>query len=164
MWIPLALTTAVVTSINWVIFKHLTRRTHYTIVALGQMIAALPFQALIVFFWYRPMALEPMFWVGMLGSGLLNIVTTILSFKTLIMEDISFLAPIAAFNPLLVTFVSSLTLKEYPSVTGIVGIVLIGLGASLLGREGKERPHVSLLRLFGRKSVRYMLVVYASGR
>lgn len=159
-WIILALTTAIITSINNVVLKHLVnRKTHYTVVALGMTLAIIPFLSFALV-WYWPTQVDSVFWVNLVIDAVVNILAFYFAFRTLVMEDASFLAPIAAFNPLMTTVVSMVTLKEIPSAPGVVGIISVCIGASLLGKERTEKLYVSFLKFFRRKSVQYMLGAY----
>ena len=156
MWIFLALVTAIVTSINAIIFKKLATRVQYLGLGVGQILGSMPFLALSLL-WYWPVRIEPLFWVGLLGTSFLNVFATVFVFRAITLEDISFLAPIAAFNPLLTLFVSFIALGEYPSLLGIMGIVLIGFGATLLGREEGKATHLGLMQFFRKRGVRLTL-------
>ena len=128
-------------------------------VALGGFAASLPFLIVVLMVSGIP-RVDSLFWFGAVGTSLLNILATWLSFKALSLEDASFLAPIAAFNPVVTSIVSMFTLREFPSLFGAVGIVSIGIGALLLGRTKQKKFHTSFINLFSNKSVQYMLVCY----
>lgn len=139
MWILYALTQALVGSLTTIISKRLSKNTHYAVLPIGQLLAGWPF-LLLAFLWYGPVRVEEWFWVGVAVTSVLNVIAFLLAFKTLAMEDVSFLAPIVALNPLITVIFAFFTLREVPSVAALIGIVFIGIGASFLGREGKGVP------------------------
>ena len=159
MWIPLTLIAALISAINSIIQKHLTKKIPFMMVPLGGFVASLPILIAILIYTGIP-RVDTLFWLGAAGSSLFNILAIWLAFKALSLEDISFLTPIAAFNPVVTSIISIFTLHEFPSLLGVVGIVSIGVGALLLGHTKKEKFHRSFVKLFRNKSVQYMLVCY----
>lgn len=159
LWIFLALGFAIASSIGAIIDKHLIRRIPHMVVALGGYVASLPFVAIVLLMTGVPQV-DTIFWLSVVATSLLNIGATVLAFQALAWEDASFLAPIAAFNPVITTIISIFTLHEFPSPVGIVGIGCIGIGAVFLGQTKEQKLHVSLAKLFERKSVQYMLICY----
>lgn len=157
MWILYALTQAIVGSFSTILSKSLSKNIHYAVLPIGQLLAGWPFLAL-AFLWYGPVRVESWFWIGVFVTSILNVIAFLLAFKTLVMEEVSFLAPVIAINPLITVIFSFFTLGEVPSLTALIGIVFIGIGASFLGREGRELPHRSLARFFRRRSVQFVVV------
>jgi len=153
MWIFYALTTSVIVAVNSVIWRKLSAKTHYLILATGQATLLVPLLVLAGVLWYRVGSLGSLFWVGVFGSGILNVVANVWIFRAISLENVSTLAPLAAFNPLCMLLISMVTLHETPSFSGLLGISSISIGVFLLTRQSQEVFHRSIVRFFQRPGV-----------
>ncbi len=100
------------------------------------------------------------FWMGFLGSGIIQVINTILYMRAISKGDISTVMPMLSFTPLVLLFASPFTIGELPNIIGILGIFLIVIGSYILNIDLKK---MSLLEPFKaiikNKGTRYMLIV-----
>lgn len=92
-------------------------------------------------FWWHGMGTEAhsvnprLFWIAVLGTTVFNVFIQYANAKSRELADASLSAPIQAMTPALVT-IAALTLGEYPSLQGIIGIAFIAVGTYIHSREG----------------------------
>lgn len=158
MWIIFALLNPISEAIRSVIAKKLTKNIDSVYVSLVNNI--LP---LLVFFptiFFIDLKFNKLFFVGVFGSGLVNIVTTILYMKAIEKSDISKVMPMLSFTPLFLLVTSPLILGETIHLLGIIGILLVVIGSYLLNLDLSQNsifePFKGLVR---EKGTRYMLIV-----
>lgn len=160
-WFYYALFFAITTSITNILYKKLANKMHYLSMALASFVFNLPFLLIIILCFYGMPRVDYLFWLGILGTGSLNILASVLSFKSFKMSDISLLAPIAAINPVFITIISSFTLKEIPSIFGFVGILLVAVGGYFLNiKHVKNGFFAPFKKLFSDKGAQYMMICY----
>ncbi len=131
MWALYALTAALLTSFLPIINKRILTTADVAIVAWAPNLLSLPLLlavTLALIGWPR---VDGLFLLGVLASGVLNLVATLASTRALQLADASVATPFLSFNPAFTLLLSSFTLREIPSVQGIVAILLIVLGAYL---------------------------------
>ncbi len=91
--------------------------------------------------------------LSQLCSALLNWAATLLSTVALSKADTSLVSPLLTFNPAFTLLIAWLTLDEVPGLRQTLGVVVVLLGAYLLGvkeaRTGILAPLRLLLRLPG---------------
>ena len=120
---------------------------------------ALPFLLSLLLFVEIPVIGDG-FWSALLVSGGLNTITTILYMKALKASDLSVTVPMVTFTPLFLLVISPLILGEFPGFFGVIGIILIVMGAYMLNikkrRDGFFAPFRALLH---EKGPRLMLCV-----
>lgn len=119
-----------------------------------------------------------LFWIAILGTTISNLIIQYVNTKARMLADISLTTPVQAMTPGLVT-VAVLTLGEFPSTQGIIGIFLISIGTYIhfadwdMGLKGYIKPFQFLflpknfanltseekeIRLKERKALRYAYV------
>ena len=131
MWALYALTAALLTSFLPIINERILTTADVAIVAWAPNLLSLPLLlavTLALIGWPR---VDGLFLLGALASGVLNLVATLASTRALQLADASVATPFLSFNPAFTLLRSSFTLREIPSVQGIVAILLIVLGAYL---------------------------------
>ena len=131
MWALYALTAALLTSFLPIINKRILTTADVAIVAWAPNLLSLPLLlavTLALIGWPR---VDGLFLLGVLASGVLNLVATLASTRALQLADASVATPFLSFNPAFTLLLSSFTLREIPSVRGIVAVLLIVLGAYL---------------------------------
>ncbi|MBD3210799.1 EamA family transporter [Candidatus Micrarchaeota archaeon] len=72
------------------------------------------------------------FLISVFATGSLNIIATLLYFRVLKTTDLSLAVPMVSFTPAFLVLTSFIILGEFPSVSGIFGILLIVAGGYLL--------------------------------
>ncbi len=121
---------------------------------------------LIPFLIFPPMLLlinlkfNSMFWIGFLGSGIIQVINTILYMRAISKGDISTVMPMLSFSPLVLLFISPFTIGEFPSPLGLLGILLVVSGSYLLNLDLKKmNPLAPFKAIIKNSGTRYMLVV-----
>lgn len=105
-------------------------------------------------------SLSKQFWHALLVGGSLNTLTTLLYMKSLKYADVSLATPLLTFTPLFLLVTSPIIMGEYPSPAGVIGVIMIVVGAYVLNlndaRQGLLKP---LKLLVENRGARYMLLV-----
>jgi uncharacterized membrane protein len=100
------------------------------------------------------------FWWAILISGGINLLVTPLYMRAIQMDDLSLVMPMITFTPLFLLITSPIVVGEFPSWPGLMGMVLIVLGAYGLNigefNKGWLQP---LKALVARRGPRLMLLV-----
>lgn len=76
--------------------------------------------------------LNKKFWLALFSSGTLNVAATILYMKAIQYEDLSRTIPMISFTPVFLLITSPLVIGETPSLLGLIGVILITIGAYVL--------------------------------
>lgn len=161
MWVVLALITALFTSLKDVFGRKIIRQVDPEIAAFGWIFFTLPFLYTFLIFERKPQ-LDNMFWIYIACVTLILTVASICFFKALKVSDMSISMPMLTFTPVFLLVTSPIMLGEFPKPVGLIGIMLIVVGAYVLNfsdrKIGYFTPFKSLLK---EKGPRYMLVVAA---
>ena len=89
--------------------------------------------------------LGPGFFMAVTAAVSINIIGTTLAFRALKSTDISLAVPMLSFTPLFLIVTAAVMLHEFPSVIGIVGILILVFGSYVLNTAAE---HESLLDPF----------------
>lgn len=87
--------------------------------------------------------LGSMFFIGVLVVLVIDIIMVHIYIKALKISDISNTIPLLSFTPVFLLLTSYIILGEFPSLLGLVGILVVVIGAYILGqktRGAKEKP------------------------
>lgn len=136
MWAILALSAAVLTSFNPILYKRILKDADPIVVVWGVTLLALPLLGLFT------LALTPqlprvdgLFVLGVLGSAGLNAVAHLASARALKQADVSLVTPLLIFSPVFTVLISAAILGETPTAQGLLGVGLVLLGAYGLNRK-----------------------------
>lgn len=133
MWILLALCAALLASFNPIINKRLLADTDVSVVAWAGQAFGLPLLGLNLFLFFGPLpSVDGWFFIGILGSAILNTLAHLTATQALKEADVSLVAPLFVFSPAVTLLVSSFMLKEIPQLLPLIGVGLIIIGAYLL--------------------------------
>ncbi len=133
MWIIFALSAALLASFNPVINKRLLSDTDVTVVAWAGQAFGLPLLALNLILFFGPVPrVDGWFFIGILGSAILNTLAHLAATQALKDGDASIVAPLFVFSPAVTLLVSSFTLREIPQPLPLMGVGLMMIGAYLL--------------------------------
>lgn len=134
MCIIFALGAALLSSFNPIINKRLLADTNVSVVAWAGQAFGLPLLALNLILFFRPIPrVDGWFFIGILGSAVLNTLAHLTATQALKEGDASLVAPLFAFGPAVTLLVSAITLGEIPSPVPLIGVGLVMIGAYLLG-------------------------------
>lgn len=138
MWVLYALSTAVLTSFNPILYKHLLRNATPLVLVWGVTSAALPLLGLFALaFTPQLPAVDAVFILTVLGSALLNVVAHLASTTALQRADVSLVTPMLNFSPLFTLLLATSALGEVPSPRGILGVGLVLVGAYWITRSSE---------------------------
>lgn len=159
MWFLFSLLTALFESLKDVLSKISLREVDEYVVAWAIRFFSLPFLIPLLFFVDLP-AIKGTFWLALLLGGVLNMVATLFYMKALKYSDLSITVPLVTFTPVFLLATSPLILGEFPSLSGLIGILLVVSGSYVLNirdiQRGLWAPFRGLLR---EKGPRFMLAV-----
>lgn len=159
MWFILSLFTAISEATKDMFSKKGLEKTDAYTVAWGLRVFALPFLLPLLFFIPIP-RLDSQFWSALIINSALLTVTTILYMKAIKISPLSVSVPMLTFTPLFLLITSPFILGEFPSVYGLIGVILIVLGAYLLNAQEKGKGLIEPLRaLVKEKGAILMLIV-----
>jgi len=154
LWFIFAFLTALFESLKDVSSKATLKNVDEYVVSWSLRFFALPFLLPFLLFIKIP-RIGDMFWVALILGGGLNVVTTILYMKAIKHSDLSITVPMVAFTPLFLLITSPLILGEFPSIPGMLGIVLIVAGSYILNiketHKGYMEPFKALIKEKGPK-------------
>ena len=135
MWVAYALTAALLTSFLPIIAKRMLAHTPVFVVAWVPNALSLPLLLAVTLALGGWPQFDGLFLVGILASGVLNLIATLASTQALKHADVSIATPLLSFNPAFTLLISVFALREIPSVGGIIGVALIVVGAYLFHIE-----------------------------
>jgi uncharacterized membrane protein len=158
-WIFFAVLTAVFRSLTDVAGKFGLKNMDEYIVAWALNFFALPLLLPLLFFIEIP-EITKGFWMAIFISGTLNIATAIFYLKAIKLSDLSLVSPLATFTPLFLLITSPLIVGEFPTLFGLIGILLIVFGSYILNLKEKKKGVLAPFKaLLNNKGARLMLLV-----
>ncbi len=158
-WIFFAILTAVFRSLTDVAGKIGLKNMDEYIVAWALNFFALPLLLPLLFFIEIP-EITKGFWLAIFISGTLNIATAIFYLKAIKLTDLSLVSPLATFTPLFLLITSPLIVGEFPTLFGLIGILLIVFGSYILNIKEKKKGVLAPFKaLVNNKGARLMLLV-----
>ncbi|MCK5476665.1 MAG: EamA family transporter [Candidatus Aenigmarchaeota archaeon] len=160
LWLILSLLAAFFESIKVVLSKKsMNEETNEYVVAWSMRFFTLLFLFPLLLFIEIPV-IGNRFWEALFISGLINTITSVLYMKALKLSDISLSHPMTTFSPFFILLTAPFILGEFPTIYGLIGVLLIVLGAYSMNiskfKEGFFTPFKALVT---EKGPRYMLAV-----
>ncbi len=161
MWAAFALSAALLTSFNPILYKRMLKDADALLVVWSITLLSLPVLGLFTFGLSRQVpSLDWLFGLGVLGSAVLNVAAQLTSTQALKLADASLVTPLLIFSPVFTVFLSAIFLNETPTARGVVGVGLVLVGAYWLNHEsGKDwltpvralafKPGITLILLAG---------------
>ncbi len=148
LWFILSLLTAISESTKDMFSKRGLQKIDEYVVAWSLRFFALPFLLPLLFF--ISTAHDIVFWYAVLVGGALNTITSVLYMKAIKISPLSITVPMLTFTPLFMLITSPIILGEFPSIFGMIGILLIVLGSYMLNisdwHKGILAPFKSLVK------------------
>ncbi len=133
LWAVLALVAALFSSFNPIIYSRILRDADVALTTWVGQVLSLPLLAFTAFFIFQPLrAVDVLFIIGIVGSAILNVVAHLASNRALQIAEASLVTPFLNFNPLFATLVAMIALQEFPTVHGVIGVLLVIIGANLV--------------------------------
>lgn len=158
MWIPLAFGVALFDSLKNVLAKYTLKNIDEYVVAWSNSFFSAILLIPILFFGLPE--IKPMFFVGLIVSGTLNIIALVFFMKSIKSGDLSNTVPLTTISPLLLLITSPLIVGEFPSFQGLLGMISIVIGAYLLNfKKGEKDLFAPFRAIVKEKGPRFMLIV-----
>jgi len=154
----LAFLTAIFQSINTSITKHSIKKVDVFVLALVmRLIGLLTVLPLLLI---NPIPnLNYKFWLAAILIGLLSTLSDIFRIKAIQLSPISLVAPITAFSPVFLLITTPFILGEFPSLIGLLGIILVILGSYLIHFESFSHHLLKPFKtIFKQAGVKFMLL------
>lgn len=159
MWFLLSILCAISLSTSDAISKAILRNVDEYLVAFIRYAFSFPFLAIFLFFIKIP-HLDKVFWEVILILQPLEITAILLYIKAIKISPLSLTIPFLSLTPVFLIFTSFLMLKEVPSLSGAIGIILVAIGAYFLNLKEVKRgifyPFKAILR---EKGSLFMIIV-----
>lgn len=135
MWAIFALAAALLTSFNPILYKRMLGDTGPVVVVWGVIGLAWPLLAFVTFTLTPVLPqVDGTFTLAVLGSAALNVLAHLASARSLKLADASLVTPLLTFSPVSTVFISALFLHELPDARGLIGVMLVLVGAYWLNR------------------------------
>jgi uncharacterized membrane protein len=131
MWALLSLCTAFLETTKDVVSKKTSSDANEFVSAFSMQF----FSAVIllpIVLWKGVPEIKPVFWLAFLAVLVLGPAWSILYMKAVKASPLSAVMPMLAFNPVFTAILSILFLGKWPSLTGWLGVVTVGVGLYLL--------------------------------
>lgn len=146
MWFPLALLALCMLVVRRSVEKGLTKNIDSLALTWMQQAFALPFIAvsLVLMPFYWPQELSGQFWFWTSLYAVCGALDLFLYFKALSLADVSHVAPLISLTGIGAIVGSVIILRQRPTVFGILGAVLITVGAAVVHRD--KQKHTKLRR------------------
>jgi uncharacterized membrane protein len=149
MWLAFALVAALLTSYLPIVNKRLLVDTPVSVVVWGVNALSLPVLGVLAILLVPIPTVDGVFWLATTSSAALNLVATLVSTQALKWGDASLVTPVLTFNPAFTLLIAVMTLREAPSQSGIVGVLVVVAGGYILNlqhlRAGWWRPLTALV-------------------
>jgi uncharacterized membrane protein len=159
MWILFAGLSALADSLRNLFSKREVSKRDPIIVALATFAYALPLYTVLVFFKGVP-HLGSNYWWALLVHVVADFVTYIMLTNALKSSPISLVVPLLSFTSLVALVTAPFMVGDYPTATGVVGVVIILVGTYLLNFTSTQKDFLAPLRaLWQEKGSRLALLV-----
>jgi drug/metabolite transporter (DMT)-like permease len=140
--------------------KRILERTGTILVAWGRLVFSIPFLLLLLPFIRIP-SLPPLFFWILLILAPLELTSILLYTRAIKVSPLSLTIPFLALTPVFLIFTSFVILKETPSTSGILGILLVTTGAYLLNIDTKRSGILEPFRAITREKGSVMMIIVA---
>jgi drug/metabolite transporter (DMT)-like permease len=131
-WLTLGLLSAMTISMVDILSKHVLKDTSFIIVGWGRLLFSAPFLIIASLFFLKIPNIDPRFWIIISILIPLEIIALLLYMKGLKLSPISLTIPFLSLTPIFLIITSFIMLNEFPSKSGILGILLISIGSYIL--------------------------------
>lgn len=159
IWVLWALMSAFTAATNDALTKRVLTEHDEYLIAWLRLSWALPFLLPILFFIPIPV-LDRTFCLAYMAAIPLEVTAIVLYVKALKLSPLGLTVPFLSLTPIFLIIIPYAILRERISVTGTIGVALIGCGSYILNIEGARKGIAEPLRMIVReKGSLYMIVV-----
>ena len=158
LWLSLGLLSGFFHSLMGVASKKALKKSNKYVAAFAYAAFSLPFLGIALL----KLNLTPTnftFWYATLISAILSVFCIILFMKALSITELSIALPFLSFTPLFLIFTSKLMLGEFPGYIGILGILLIVVGAYVLELKQEKGVLGPFRALRKNRGIQLMLLI-----
>lgn len=161
MWFPYALTFALISSVGLLLVKRILKEADiYLYLFWTEVFTSIVLFCIIKFLFQFP-SVDKIFYMNITIAAILDIAAAILASKAIKIREISLLAPVSAFNPVFTAIISYFSLGEKIAPQGIVGILLVCVGAYLLQLSEVKKGIMDPIKAFlSDKGILLILAAY----
>lgn len=160
MWVLFAILNPVSESIRSLVIKKTTNQVDPMILTWANNIIPVLIFPLAMYFAGTEVKSSFQFWYGFTCAGIIQIIASVLYMQAIAKGDISSVIPMLSFTPLFLLLFGPLIIGEFPSLTGLAGVLLVVAGSYLLNLDFKKinllEPFRAIIR---NKGTRLMLIV-----
>jgi drug/metabolite transporter (DMT)-like permease len=161
MWFTFALTFAFTTSLGGILSKRILKELDELTFIFLSFIFTAPFLLILLLAFYQIPKVDTTFFLAIASSVILDVIAFYLAIKAIKMSEISLVNPISSFNPVFASIIAFFVLGERLSIQGIVGILIIVIGAYVLQVSSRKKGYLEpLIKLFSHKGVQMSLGAY----
>lgn len=159
MWFLLSLLTAFVTASVDAWSKRFFGQLGLRAMAVAPLVYSLPLLVLTTFFIQKP-TIDKRFYISIMTGLPINIISYFLYMKAVLISPLSLSLPFLAFTPVFMIFTGHLVLGEKPNIFGVVGIILVVVGAYVLNiSPNMKDPFLPIKSFFREKGSVLMAIV-----
>jgi len=159
LWLLFALIGALSKSLLDLLSKKFMQNKDEYIVTWARFAFAVPILLLILFFIEIP-KVDSIFWLAVLITAPIEVIAMFLYIRAIKISPLSLTIPMLGMTPIFILLTSYIMLKELPSLKGLIGIVIIVLGAYILGLDSAKKGFLAPFKsLIKEKGPLIMLVV-----
>ena len=160
LWVFYALLTALSLATSDALSKKALSKSHEYVIVWVREGYALPFLLLIFLFIEIP-SLDNTFFITLLLLLPLEITALILYVKAIRISPLSLTIPFMAFSPLFIILTAYVVLGEMPDRSGMIGILLIVVGAYLLNIKAQKEGFLEPFKAIGREKGSIFMIIVA---
>ncbi len=135
MWIIFSIFSALASATRSALSKSVITKNNEHVANWALWFWGLPILLITLAFLGLPQQVTFLFWLVLTINIFLNVLASLLFMRSLKLAPLSLIAPILSLMPIFVVIVSSIILKEIPSVLGFVGIMFAVLGTYFLNAK-----------------------------
>lgn len=159
MWFLFAFLAAFCSSLKDVFGKKAIQHVDDCVISWSWGAFALPFLFPFLFIFDLP-RIQPQFWIALFIGGSLYTCSSILYIKAIKHNDLSTTVPLLTFTPIFLLLTSPLIVGEFPTLSGLIGILLIVIGSYLLHFDHRQMSYLAPFKaLVHERGPRLMLAV-----
>ncbi|OPY64577.1 MAG: EamA-like transporter family protein [Syntrophorhabdus sp. PtaU1.Bin050] len=160
IWVFWALMSAFTTATNDALTKHVLKKHDEYLIAWLRLSCALPFLLPLLFFVPIPVP-DQTFFLAYIAAIPLEVAAIVLYVKALKLSPLGLTVPFLSLTPIFLIVVPYAILKETVSITGTIGVVLIGGGSYILNVKGARKGIIEPLRMIVREKGSLCMIAVA---
>ena len=160
MWLVLALTCSLFNALQGAYGKKILDRINPYVLTWAMFLYDLPIMGVLLAI-DGVTVIRPGFWPALTVTLSVNLLAVTLYIQAIKRSPLSLTMPLLAFTPIFLVLSACIALGERPGPLGMVGIMLIVVGAYCLGLQGRLSNILDPLRYLGRERGSQMMLAVA---